>query len=196
MRILDLSSDMGDAREQCARLLVEGFAEMAPTAWPDLEAARKEVDEAISPERVNRILVDGGRVIAWAGAIPIYDGKVWEVHPLVVDPPRQRKGLGRQMLEEIEALATDAGVCTLWLGSDDEVGWTTLSGVDLYDSPLETLAQIRNLHGHPYEFYERCGFTVVGVLPDANGPGKPDIFLAKHVRGTAPPGGSGDPSGC
>ena len=40
---------------------------------------------------------------------------------------------------------------------------------------------VRNLRGHPYEFYQRCGFTIVGVVPDANGLGKPDILLAKRV---------------
>lgn len=43
------------------------------------------------------------------------------------------------------------------------------------------IASIRNLGGHPYEFYQRCGFTIVGVLPDASGPGKPDIFMAKRL---------------
>ena len=33
------------------------------------------------------------------------------------------------------------------------------------------------------EFYLKVGFSLVGVLPDANGPGKPDIFLAKRVGG-------------
>ncbi len=34
---------------------------------------------------------------------------------------------------------------------------------------------------HPFKFNQRLGFTVVGVLPDANGPGQPDIYMAKRV---------------
>ncbi len=58
---------------------------------------------------------------------------------------------------------------------------TSLSGVDLYPDPLWHLAHITNFKGHPYDFYRRMGFAIAGVLPDANGPGKPDIFLAKSV---------------
>jgi hypothetical protein len=40
----------------------------------------------------------------------------------------------------------------------------------------------RTLRGeHPGEFYLRLGFRIVGVLPDANGRGKPDIFVAKSL---------------
>jgi aminoglycoside 6'-N-acetyltransferase I len=31
------------------------------------------------------------------------------------------------------------------------------------------------------EFYRKLGFVIVGVVPDANGPGKPDILMAKRV---------------
>jgi hypothetical protein len=32
---------------------------------------------------------------------------------------------------------------------------------------------------HPFEFYRKVGFVIVGLLPDANGYGKPDIFARK-----------------
>jgi len=32
-----------------------------------------------------------------------------------------------------------------------------------------------------YEFYQKLGFVIVGVMPDANSVGKPDIYLAKRV---------------
>ena len=34
---------------------------------------------------------------------------------------------------------------------------------------------------HPYEFYVKMGYKIVGVIPDANGIGKPDIWMAKRV---------------
>jgi len=40
---------------------------------------------------------------------------------------------------------------------------------------------IRNLGRHPYEFYQKLGYVIVGVIPDANGLGKPDILMAKSV---------------
>jgi aminoglycoside 6'-N-acetyltransferase I len=54
--------------------------------------------------------------------------------------------------------------------------------VDVYPDPLAAAAQIQNLGRHPFEFYRKVGFTIVGLLPDANGFGKPDIFMAKRVR--------------
>ena len=67
------------------------------------------------------------------------------------------------------------------LGSDDETNMTSLSGIDLYPDVWRHVQQIRNLRRHPYTFYQKCGFVIVGVVPDANGFGKPDILLAKQV---------------
>ena len=58
---------------------------------------------------------------------------------------------------------------------------TSLSGVDLYDGLLDRLKNIQDRKGHPYQFYQKVGFQLVGVIPDANGLGKPDILLAKRV---------------
>ena len=43
------------------------------------------------------------------------------------------------------------------------------------------LAGIRNLRRHPYEFYQKLGYVIIGAIPDANGFGKPDILMAKRI---------------
>ena len=132
---------------------------------------------------VSRVAVDEAqRVVGWIGAIPGYAGNVWEIHPLVVAESHRRRGIGRALIEHLESIARREGVLTLWAGSDDENDETSLSGVDLYADLPDAIRRIRNVGGHPYEFYLRVGFRITGVLPDANGIGKPDIFLAKRVR--------------
>jgi aminoglycoside 6'-N-acetyltransferase I len=59
---------------------------------------------------------------------------------------------------------------------------TTPSGVDLYPDVLGHLADLKNLRGHPYEFYSKLGFSLIGAMPDANGWGKPDIYMAKRCQ--------------
>jgi aminoglycoside 6'-N-acetyltransferase I len=59
---------------------------------------------------------------------------------------------------------------------------TSLAGEDLYPDPLLKLAAIRNPGRHPYEFYQRLGYALAGVVPDANGFGKPDILMTKRVQ--------------
>lgn len=76
---------------------------------------------------------------------------------------------------------SERGAHTLYLGTDDEANLTSLGGVDLYPDVLSHVASIRNLGRHPYGFYLKQGFEIVGVMPDANGPGKPDIYMARRV---------------
>jgi aminoglycoside 6'-N-acetyltransferase I len=183
MRVIDLRPDDEEAVGQVAALLVEGFKEHWPRAWPGRDAAWKEVQESFGTNRISRVAVDGvGVVLGWISGTEQYDGKVWELHPLVVHPGHQRQGIGRALVADLEERVRERGGLTLWLGTDDEDRMTTLSGVDLYPDVLTHLANIRNLHGHPYEFYQKLGFVLVGVMPDANGPGKPDIYMAKRVR--------------
>ena len=183
MRIVDLCPDDKETIQQAAALLVEGFKEHWPSAWPDVDAALKEVQASFGPDRIGRVAVDeNGLVLGWIGGISEYDGHVWELHPLVVHPDYRGKGIGRALVTDLEERVRERGGLTLRLGADDEDNMTTLGGVDLYPNVLEHLAHIRNLHGHPYEFYEELGFVIVGVMPDANGLGKPDIYMAKRVR--------------
>ena len=179
--IVDLQPGDEEAIRQTAALLVEGFKDNWPDAWPNMDAALEEVRESLGEGRISRVALDEeGAVLGWIGGIPSYGGSVWELHPLVVRPDLQRRGIGRALVADLEERVRERGGLTIWLGTDDETGMTTLSGVDLYPNVLEHLANMRNLRGHPYEFYGRLGYCVVGVMPDANGPGKPDIYMAKR----------------
>ena len=100
----------------------------------------------------------------------------------------QRQGIGRALVHDLEVHARERGGLTLGAGADDEDGRTTLGDADLYQDLPRQLAAVRNLGGHPYTFYQRLGFSIVGVMPDANGFGKPDIFLAKRIA--TPPAAS------
>ena len=178
MTITDLKSKH---EADAARLLFEGFKEHWPNAWRTIESAREEVKDLLW-KGVTKAAVIDGQLAGWAGAQAGYNGHVWELHPMVVDEAMRGRGVGRALTEAIEDEASRQGVSTLWLGTDDENEMTSLGGRDLYPDPLEALAGIRNVKRHPYEFYQRLGFKLVGVVPDANGRGKPDILMEKAVR--------------
>jgi aminoglycoside 6'-N-acetyltransferase I len=191
MRILDLRSDDEQSIRQVAEMLVESFKEHWPNAWPHVDQALDEVRESFAEDRISRVAVDEhGTVLGWIGGIRQYDGHVWELHPIVVSPEHRLGGIGRALVNDLEEQVRRRGALTLWVGTDDEDGQTTLSGVDLYPDLFQHVARIRNLKNHPYEFYQRLGFVIIGVMPDANGPGKPDIYMAKRVNGRSPKIGS------
>jgi len=183
MQIINLSSNASDRIQQVAALLVEGFQEHWPNAWPDLDSALAEVQESLGSDRISRVAVDeAGTVLGWVGGIKQYDGHVWELHPLVVRSDCRGKGIGRLLVADLEAQVKDRGCLTILVGTDDEDNMTSLAGINLYPNVFEHIDKIKNLHGHPYEFYQKCGFVIIGVIPDANGLGKPDINMAKSVR--------------
>ncbi|WP_290647755.1 GNAT family N-acetyltransferase [Aquisalimonas sp.] len=182
-RIIDLTGDHPALLDQAAVLLHESFRGRTEE-WQDLDCARREVQDSVAAERISRVAVDlNDNVLGWVGGIPAYRGRVWELHPLVVAASHRRRGIGRALVHDLERMVADRGGTTLWLGSDDENGETSLSGIDLYADVPGAIRQFRKLRGeHPCEFYLRLGFRITGVMPDANGPGKPDIFFAKRVE--------------
>ena len=182
VQIVTLSPNDKRAIEQVAALLIDGFKAHAPHAWPHMVAALEEVRESFGKDRISRVAVDdSGEIVGWIGGLSHYDGNVWEIQPLVVKPSRQGSGIGRQLVRDFEDLVRKRGGLTIWVGTDDEDDMTTLAGANLYPNLLDHLARIRNLRRHPYEFYQKLGFVIAGVMPDANGRGKPDIFLAQRV---------------
>ncbi|HLO48494.1 MAG TPA: GNAT family N-acetyltransferase [Kamptonema sp.] len=162
--------------------LAQWLTEIWPNAWPNLDAALQEVQESLAGGRISRVAVDDrGTVLGWIGGIEQYNGKVWELHPLVVKTEFRRLGIGRSLVANLEEEVRKRGGITLWVGTDDEENQTTLSNVNLYPNIWEHIAKIRNLRCHPYEFYQKVGFAIAGVMPDANGLGKPDIYMAKKL---------------
>lgn len=178
-------------RRQMADLLVREFAEHWD-AWHTLEEALEEVESVIE-QGFARVMIAADRaaefgitdttalVVGWIGGLPEYDGNVWELHPMVVRRELQRQGVGRALVEDFEAQVRQRGGLIVQLGTDDEDNMTSLSGVDLFDRPWEKIAAIQNLKDHPFAFYAKCGYTIIGVIPDANGRGKPDILMGKRV---------------
>jgi aminoglycoside 6'-N-acetyltransferase I len=180
LHIEDLNATDSASIEDAAKLLHATFSPLG--VWTALTEARQEVLESISPDRVSRVARSTeGAVIGWIGAIREYDGLVWQLHPLVVDAAQRRCGVGRALVMDLEAILTARGGLTLWAGSDDLAGETSLGGVDLYSALPDAFSAVRSWGNHPLPFYRRLGFHVIGVMPDANGPGRPDIFLAKRL---------------
>ncbi|NJK75671.1 MAG: GNAT family N-acetyltransferase [Oscillatoriales cyanobacterium RU_3_3] len=182
VKITDLLASDEPKIQQVAQLIVEGFKDHWPDAWPDINSALLEVQESFGIYRISRIAVsDSGQVLGWIGGIKQYGGNVWELHPLVVKTEFRRQGIGRQLVADLAAEAKKRGGLVLWVGTDDEDNQTTLSGINLFPNVWEHIANIKNLRNHPYEFYQKMGFAIVGIMPDANGIGKPDIYMAKRL---------------
>ncbi len=184
IRVIDLTSDDEQLAQQAAHLLLDGFP---ADTWNGFQDALEQVHE-VMPHLCRAALDTDNTLLGWIGGLPQYDGHVWELHPLVVRPAHQGKGIGRTLVEDFERCVWQRGGLTLLLGTDDEHAQTSIGGVDVYPDPIAHLARLGCVKRHPVDFYRALGFVVVGMVPDANGYGKPDILMAKRV--TAPASGA------
>ena len=183
MNIISLQPDNEYLICQAAQLMVDAFREHWSHAWPAFEDSLKEVHEMLEAERICRVAIDEkGNLLGIIGGIPGYDGHVWELHPLAVQPDMQGKGIGKALVEDFEEQVRLRGGLTITLGSDDEDDMTSLSNVDLFENTWEKIQNVRNLKNHPFTFYQKMGYVITGVVPDANGIGKPDILMSKRVK--------------
>lgn len=154
-------------------------------AYGSAAEAEEEIQGSLRNDRraISILALDHDEAVGWIGGWEAY-GEVVEIFALVVRRGDQRSGIGRALLHAFENRAKELGYLSIYAGSGDGDCSTSLGGVDLYPNPLEKLATIRNLEDHPFEFYLKCGFSLIGVVPDAHGKGKPDIQLAKAVEKT------------
>jgi len=167
-------------REQLAHVTLVS-ARTHVTDWlPDLDAAREELADALAPEKTALVLVERGKPIAWVAAAPDW-GRIWELHPLIVAVDHQRRGHGLRLVHAVEDIARAAGALTMLLGTSDTVGATSLSNVDLYDHTGARIDAMIVRAPHAVTFWQRAGYKIIGVVPDAEGPGKPSIQLARRL---------------
>jgi GNAT superfamily N-acetyltransferase len=76
---------------------------------------------------------------------------------LAVHPRAQGQGVGRALVPDFETQMRERGGLTIQLGTDDEVGMTSLAQADLSTDLWAQIASLRNLKGHPYSFYQKNG---------------------------------------
>lgn len=179
MQIIDLRINDLDLREQTAVLLNDAFP--LEDGYPTMEAAREEVGELLEDGKIVRIAFADNLVLGVIGGQQSYGGRSWELHPLVVRREFRGRGVGARLVEDLQEIIACRGGGTLYLGTDDVLGQTNVANRDLFPGVLAKLADIENTGGHPMGFYLRQGFEVVGIIPDANGLGKPDILMAKRI---------------
>lgn len=175
MKFMNLSGSKEEYAERAAELLREAF----PEAYGD--CAMEQVDKCMEEDRVLLGAYDGEVLTGFVGAMPQYGITAWELHPLVVAEAYRGKGIGTLLIGELEAVLRNKGCLTVYLGSDDEDGRTSLSDTDLFTDTYGKIEHVVNYKRHPYEFYCKAGYKIIGVIPDANGQGKPDILLAKSL---------------
>lgn len=176
MKFINLSQDNENDKKQAALLLQENFK-----SYEKSEDALSEMDELLESEKICIILIQDDEVIGMIGGAPAYSGNVWELHPLVIKKTYQHQGIGSKLLAFFEKEVYRRGGMTIYLGTDDEDDLTSLSNQDLYENLYFKLENIKNKNNHPFSFYQKNGYKIVGIVPDANGYGKPDIMMAKRV---------------
>jgi aminoglycoside 6'-N-acetyltransferase I len=179
--VVDLDTTHDDRIQQAAEVVVAAF-DGQEHGWRTLDAALEEVRESFGDGRLSLVALDAAdRVIGWVGGVRQYGGHTWELHPLAVHPDAQGRGAGRALVAALEERVLALGGRNLWLTTDDGRGLTSLDGIDLYPAVLNRLQTLRDVGGHPVTFYQKCGFTITGVIPDAYAPGHHELVLAKRV---------------
>jgi len=178
--ITDLDKGNKERIDQIAQFLFQCFRKNAPEWLPDSESCKQEINKSFQPNRRSRVLMDDdGIACGWVGAIT---GKfLWEIHPIAVAPSKQGNGYGLLLVSDIVKLARKSGAVAIWAGTSDETNATSFSAIDLYKNPSSAFENISAPRNHPVSFWSKTGFSLVGVMPDEEGLGKPGIHFAMRL---------------
>lgn len=177
MKIVNMNTLDNEQLSQAAQILTECI----PYGWANFSESMEEIRTRLIPENTLLAALDNTKIIGWGGILPEYNGLVFELHPLVVRSDMQRTGIGRILVQSLEDSARAKGGMTLRVGVDDMAGSeTSFANVDLYDDLPKRISEFTP-GTHQTGFYLKLGFRIIGVVPNANGLGKPDIILGKNL---------------
>ncbi|NLC69593.1 MAG: GNAT family N-acetyltransferase [Clostridiaceae bacterium] len=178
MQIINMNNLNKTQIIQAAQILTDSI----PIGWPILKHALDEIHELLTPKNTLLAAIEDDIVVGGGGILPAYNGNVFELHPLAVRSDKRRQGIGRAIVTALEDEARKQGGLTIHVGADDERGngETSFANVDLYDDLPGKIISF-SPGTHQSGFYLKLGYKIIGVMPDANGIGKPDIFLGKRL---------------
>ncbi|WP_345321444.1 GNAT family N-acetyltransferase [Candidatus Villigracilis proximus] len=89
MKIITLTKEDESLVQQAAQLLMDAFREHWPEAWPTMKEAQQEILEMLEQSASVAVIDDQRKLLGIIGGIPQYDGHVWELHPLAIQPEMQ-----------------------------------------------------------------------------------------------------------
>ncbi|WP_368251462.1 GNAT family N-acetyltransferase [Enterococcus sp. 2201sp1_2201st1_B8_2201SCRN_220225] len=159
------------------------LADLLELTWPDAYGGNgaREVDQLLQKDTVAIAALVGDELIGFATALPQYGQTGWKLRIMAVRDSHRKQRIGARLMAFIEEEVASRGGLVMYLGAADNYHQTSLSEEDLFVNPLQSLQEIENVNHHPYEFYQKQGYQLVGVIPDANGWQQPDILMAKRL---------------
>ena len=175
MRFVLLSEETVELNYQAGCILEECF----PDSYTG--CGEKKLQEYTKNENITLAYVSEDKVLGFVSSMPKYGVSTWELHPLAVTEKSRGKEIGKNLCLELEKILREKGYLTIYLGTDDEEFKTSLSEDDLFEDTYSKIENIKNYKKHPYEFYQKIGYKIIGFIPYANGLNKPDILMGKSL---------------
>jgi aminoglycoside 6'-N-acetyltransferase I len=164
-----------------ANILFNTFQDINTNTWPTYKSALLEVKDCIKKPNICIGICMNDILLGWIGLRPMYE-KTWELHPMVIGKEYQSKGLGKILINKLEEQAKKIGIIGIVLGTDDETNRTSISNHEVDEKNIcSEIQNIKNIRRHPFEFYQKCGYIIIGIVPNANGLRKPDIWMWKNL---------------